>query len=232
MSKSNVKSLSRTMCTARWLVGASVVALASAARAQAPAPAAPAPVPPDAGLAAAPAFAPPPAAPAEPKRRLQIGLSFLPMARGKLTASAAGMSNTVDGAFAYGIGLSAGYEVIPGLIVGLAPQVIFNGKPKDSPADGGKQWDVMARVAYAYTIPEIITLYAEVLPGYSIFYPPGTSSSKGLIVAAGIGAAVDITQQVFVNLGVGYQMGFQSQTATADYQTNYIRVALGGGVKF
>jgi hypothetical protein len=207
---SNVKSLG-------CLVGLSLIGLAATARAQEPAP---------------PSATATPAAAEPSKRKLQIGLAFLPMARGRLEAAAAGMSSTVDGAFAYGVGLSAGYEILPNLVVGIAPQVIFNGKPKDNPAEGGKQWDVMARVAYGYTIPDVITLYAEVLPGYSIFYPPGSSSSKGLVVAAGVGAAMDITQQIFINLGVGYQRGFQSQTSTADYQTNYVRVALGGGVKF
>jgi hypothetical protein len=233
---SNLKS--RPIRTTSLLLALSVVALAATARAQGPIPApagaaAPPAAPPPESLAAAPAPAVAPAATPEPARRkLQVGLAFLPMARGKLDASSAGMSTTVDGAFAYGVGLSVGYEILPGLSVGLAPQVTFNGKPKDNPAPGGKQWDAMARIAYAYTIPDIITLYAEVLPGYSIYYPPMTSGSKGFIVAAGVGGAIDITEQVFVNLGVGYQMGFQSQSALADYQTNYVRVALGGGMKF
>jgi hypothetical protein len=211
-----------------------MVATVSTANAWQTAPGAPPATSPPAGVATAPVPTPPPAAaPAEqPKRKLQVGLAFLPMARGKFDASNAGMTTTVDAAFAYGAGLSVGYEIIPGLVVGLAPQVMFNGKPKESTAPGGKQWDVLARVAYGYTIPDVVTLYAEVLPGYSIFYPPGTSSSKGFIVAAGVGAAVDFTEQVFVNLGVGYQMGFQSQSALSEYQTNFIRVALGGGMKF
>ncbi len=228
---SNLRS--RKIRTTSWLVGLSVIALAFTARAQ-PTSATVETAPPAVGVAEAPAPMPVAAAepPREPTKRLQLGVSFLPMARGKHEVTAAGMTEAVDGAFAYGVGFVAAYRLVSGLSLGVAPQLIFNGKPKEASAEGGKQWDLLARVAYDYAIADVVSLYAEVLPGYSIFYPPGSDTSKGLVIAVGVGAAMDLTQRLFAQLGVGYQMGFQSQTAVASYHTNYVRVSLGGGVKF
>jgi hypothetical protein len=225
------------------LVGLTLVTVAAMARAENVAPTATtasAPTataaPPAAVVVAAPAPAPAPVAaqPAPAHRKIQLGLSLLPMALGNITASAAGMSLTTDGAFAYGVGLSASYQLIAGLSVGLAPQVLFNVKPKESGAPAATQFDFMARVAYAVPIPDVVMLYAEVLPGYS-FLSQGKGqgpASTGLVLVFGVGATVDLTDRVFANLGAGYQKGFQKQTSVADYKTDYVRVALGGGVRF
>ena len=231
------------MRRASCLVGLTLAAWAVTARAEQAAPAAAAPV-------AGPAAAPPAAAPAvsvdatttapapaaassaPPQRRLQIGLAILPMGRGKITASAAGKTSHDDGAFAAGIGLSVGYEVYPGLVVGIAPQAIFLGKIKTDSGDAQKHYDLLARVAYGYSIPDVVTVYAEVLPGYSFVHPSNNDMSKGFVLAFGVGAAMDLSQQVFVNVGAGYEMGFQNQTATANYRVNYIRAVLGVGMKF
>jgi|SRR5581483_9603074 len=232
------------MRRASCLVGLTLAAWAVTARAEQAAPAAAAPV---AGPAAAPppaaapavnvdatAVAPPPAVPAsaERQRRFQIGLAVLPMARGKITATAAGKTSHDDGAFAAGVGLSVGYEVYRGLVVGIAPQAIFLGKIKTNSGAAQKHYDLLARVAYGYSIPDVVTLYAEVLPGYSFVHPSDNDMSKGFVLAFGVGAAMDLSQQVFVNMGAGYEMGFQNQTATANYRVNYIRAVLGVGMKF
>jgi hypothetical protein len=90
----------------------------------------------------------------------------------------------------------------------------------------------MARIAYRYSIPGVAALYAEALPGYSMYQPANDVKSKGLVVAFGVGCEIDLSDRVFANLGLGYQKGFQSQTATADYQTSFVRVALGAGTRF
>jgi hypothetical protein len=44
-----------------------------------------------------------------------------------------------------------------------------------------------------------------------------------------------ITDRIFVNLAAGYQLGFQSLTVAGekvDTRTRYVRVSLGGGVRF
>ena len=77
------------------------------------------------------------------------------------------------------------------------------------------------------------SVYAEVLPGYSIIKSPATP--VGFVVGFGAGVAMAMTDRFFVNLGAGYQLGFQKWKAganTYDTSTRYLRVALGGGVKF
>lgn len=165
-----------------------------------------------------------------------MGLSFLPMALGSFTASPGGMTVTADAAFAFGFGVSAGYEVLPGLTVGIAPQAVFNVKPKEDGGAAARQLDAMARVAYALSVAETIALYAEVLPGYSLISPPdGGDNSKGMVLALGGGAVMDLSDRVFTTLGAGYQLGFQKRSdggTEVDVKTRYVRVTLGGGVKF
>jgi len=211
------------------ILGLALFALAGSARAQdeAPAPtgdpaAAPAPE-----TVAAPAPAP---TVATPESKMQLGLNLLPMLLGKGKAG----DTSSDLAFAYGVGLSFGYAVIPGLTVGVAPQAIFNEKPKDIPAgftvNASKEYDLMLRVAYAYTVAPKIGLYAEVLPGYSIISISGSDSAKGLVLAGGVGGMFDVTDQVFVNVGVGYQLGLQKVSGN-NATASFLRIAVGAGVK-
>jgi hypothetical protein len=46
---------------------------------------------------------------------------------------------------------------------------------------------------------------------------------------------MNLTDRVFVNLGLDYQIGYQSREedgTTFETRTKYYRLALGGGVKF
>ena len=213
-------------------------ALAGSAQAQVEPPAAePGATP----AAAAPTPEPTPAA-ATSESKMQVGIAFLPMLLGKEGAGTSGDDTWSDMSPAYGIGLSFGYNVIPGLSVGVAPQVLLHVKPKDA-SKSMMEYDLMARIAYAYTVIPKLAVYAEVLPGYSIVsLPSGTTymgekppSPKGFVIGFGAGAAYDVTDQFFVNLGVGYQMGFQKMSvagSTNDVKTKFLRIALGGGMKF
>jgi hypothetical protein len=239
------------------LVGLTLIALAGQARAQAAAPAAATPPAGEAAAATAPleppaAKTPPlipapttapagvaaatPAAPVAARRKIEVGLSFLPMGLGKYTTSPNLVSTvTADASLAYGLGLSVGYEVIPHLLVGIAPQVLLNVGEKSPamPTSASRQYDLMARVAYALTITEGTTVYAEVMPGYSIIGTP--NQPKGFVVAFGLGSAIQMTERFFVNVGAGYQIGFQKYAQGAnnyETRTRYLRVAVGGGVRF
>jgi hypothetical protein len=185
--------------------------------------------PAEANVAAAPAAAQPAAGP----RKLQVGLSFLPMSMGKYTYVKTTDPVSEEAHFAYGLGLSGVYEVLPGLLVGLAPQLTLNVRPK-SAADGAKELDVMARVAYAYRLPDGISVFAEVLPGYSMILLKKGAAPKGMVLAFGAGCAMDLSDRTFASIGVGYQIGFQNQSGsvTVENRTRYLRVALGGGVRF
>ena len=211
-------------------LGLALFALAGSARAQeesAPAGAPPAldgNGAPMAGPEAAPVSAP--VAAAAPDSKMQVGLNLLPMLLGKTKTDI----GNFDMKMAYGVGLSFGYAVIPGLTVGVAPQALFNVKAKDGGGDAGKAYDLLARVAYTYTVAPKIGIYAEVLPGYSIIAPPAGDKAKGFVIAGGVGGMMDVTDQVFVNVGVGYQYGMQKMSGAKD-NLSYLRIAVGAGVK-
>jgi len=224
----------------------SVGVAAATAQAQGPIPVPPSAAPP---VAVAPAPAPEPvvvpveaAPPAPSTRRLHFGAAFLPMSLGKFSAVYGGMPITADAALGLGFTVSAAYEVIPGLSVGISPQMIYNVGTKEDPTGGGspvdmsRELDVMARVAYAYPIVEGVRIFAEVLPGYSLILPKNGDAAKGFVIAGGVGAAIDMSDRIFVSLGAGYQAGFQSRKdsggVTTDVRTRYIRIALGLGVSF
>jgi len=215
----------RKASTRLGLVGLTLVALAATAHAQEAAPTAtPTPV---AATAAEPAPA--------PARRLQVGVSFLPMSLGKFDTGGPGTMMTSELAFAYGGALSVGYDVIPHLTVGLAPQVILHVTPKDDPSINANEIDAMARVAYSFPVAQGTALFVEVLPGYSLIKPNSGDLAKGFIIGGGAGAVMDMGDRFFVNLGAGYQVGWQSRKEgmmTIDVRTKFIRVALGVGARF
>jgi hypothetical protein len=214
-------------------------ALAGSARAQDETPAVePAPT----TEAAAPAAA----ATVTPESKFRVGIAFLPMLMGKMGVNENDDLAWGDTKMAYGVGLMFGYKAIAGLSVGVAPQLLLNVKGKDEsfdPYDPSKEIDLMARIAYEYTVIPKLDVYAEVLPGYSIIlFADGRSimgevppNPKGLVIGFGAGAAYDITDQFFANLGVGYQMGFAKfSSGGTDYgnRTKFLRIAVGGGMKF
>jgi hypothetical protein len=185
-----------------------------------------------------------------PVRRLQVGVAFLPMSLGKFTAVYGGMRIPADAAFAPGVSISVGYQIIPRyLSVGLAPQVIFNVGTKEDPTGAGlpvvmsRELDVMARVVGSLPLVDTIAIYAEALPGYSLILPSEGNTAKGFVLAGGVGVVMDLADRTFVNLGVGYQQGYQTRVdtsviegvtskVTTDVRTEYWRVALGVGMKF
>ncbi len=216
------------------LVGLTLFALAGSARAQETAPAADTAAPPAGDAAAAPAPAPEvaPAAPAAaPESKMQAGINLLPMLIGKTKTDFGGTDTSVDMKMAYGIGLTFSYAVIPGLYVGVAPQFLLNVKEKDATGDAAKAIDLLARVAYVYTVIPKLGIYAEVLPGYSIVMPSSGDSAKGFVIAGGVGGMYDVTDQVYVNLGVGYQYGLQ-KADSIKANLSYLRIAVGAGMKF
>jgi Outer membrane protein beta-barrel domain len=248
------------MRKASTLVGLTLMALAAGARAEDAVPAPPpSPSAPPAGVDPFPAAVPSPSAPPPapvgtvgmvapvapeepPPKRIEVGLSFLPMGRGKLTTPSGATDVSGDARLAYGVGLSATYHVIAGLHLGVAPQALFNVNYKVNPAGNGialpassTEYDLMARVQYAFPLVDGITLYGEFLPGYSRLSHPGASTSKGLVFALGGGAAMDMSDRIFIDLGVGYQVGYQSlnvQGMIRDSRSQFLRVALGVGTRF
>jgi hypothetical protein len=192
-----------------------------------------------------------PAAPAVPgaaKGRVQLGVAFLPMLFGGILASPNEYSRSLKKweplSPAYGVGLSLGYNVVAGLSLGVAPQAIFHVDNRDGSADKvNAQYDLMARVAYVLSVMPGVAAYLELLPGYSFVTLTSNvaygglkpTTPKGLVLAASAGATFDITDQLFVSVAVGYQLGFQKMSVMEydyDMRTRFLRIALGGGKRF
>jgi hypothetical protein len=199
---------------------------------------------------ATPVTTTPASAPA-PHGKLQLMVSFLPMSLGTFKSAYGGMKQSLDAAFAPGVALSVSYEVVQGLSIGLAPQVLFNVKPKEDPIttnpEPAREVDAMLRIAYAYPILDTVALYGQVLPGYSLILPKVGDKPAGFVFAFDVGAIINLSQWNFVSLGGGYQWGFQSRTDVSrimmdgmevkrevktDVKPNYYRVALGVGCRF
>ena len=212
----------------------------SIARAQGEAPATP--VTESADAPAETALAP--AVASAPASRFHVGVAFLPMLLGRVATGPSGNDTSSNLDAAYGVGLSFGYRVIAGLSVGVAPQILFHLSSKDSAGysviDSEKEYDLMARIAYAYTVIPKLDVYAEVLPGYSlvtynkIVLGSQAPRARGIVLGGGLGAAFAISDRFFANAGVGYQLGFQVSHGISDRDvtTKFLRIALGGGVKF
>jgi hypothetical protein len=234
------------MRKASTLIGLTLLALGAGARAEDGVPAAPpaggAPEPFAAPAPAAVIVAPAPYAPPfePPPRRMQVDLAFLPMGLGKYTTPIGGLPTTGDALFAYGGGASWSYRLLYGFNVGVTAQAIFNVNYKVNPSEiagapPARQYDGMVRLGYQFPIVDGITVYVDALPGYSIIALPGTSPAKGLVFAAEVGVAMDMTDRIFAKLGAGYEWGFQKVTQSGsdfDNKTSYLRISLGGGVRF
>lgn len=177
--------------------------------------------------------------------RFQLGAALLPVLLGRLTTVQSGggeISSHLDST--YGLGLSFSYRVLAGLSLGIAPQVVFHLSSKDDAGypiiDSEKELDLMARIAYAHTVMPKLDVYVEVLPGYSfvsynkIVVGSPAPPARGIVVAGGLGAAFAVTDRFFVNTGLGYQLGFQVShgISTRDVSTKFLRIAVGGGVRF
>jgi hypothetical protein len=177
------------------------------------------------------------------RRKWQVGAAFLPMGMGEMKYSITPVEKVkTDALFAYGFGIAVNYEVMPHLSVGLAPQMILNVKEKGSKEAAFRQFDLLARVAYSLSITDNSTVYVELLPGYSL--SDNAAKAKGFLLAGGLGVCMDLSDRVYINLGAGYQMGFQTwkqksftkenkpNTNIYESSTRFVRVALGGGVRF
>jgi len=218
------------------LIGLILLGLAGAARAEDSFPAAPPPSAAPVVVAAAPA---PDAVDEWRKRRIDLNLAFLPMSLGKYTVPVGPKDVTSSAAFAYGVSFAASVRVIAGLSVGVAPQVILDVKNKVNPNGvtfgTGREYDLLARIAYTQPLVETIAVYGEVLPGFSVITQPGSPAPKGPTVALGAGVIMGMGDRYFLNMGGGYQIGMETVKlagANRDDHTHYVRVVLGGGVRF
>ncbi len=166
-------------------------------------------------------------------RRWEAGLSVLAMGPGTVTSFDGTMTQSGEATFAYGGSLWASYRVIAGLTVGLAPQVLIDVAAKGD--EGLKEYNLLARIGYEMPILEGMDLYVAALPGYSL-KPGGAKVIRGPVVVFEAGMLMDLSDRTFANLGVGYQLGYQDiifgPGAQYPDRENYLRIEIGGGLRF
>lgn len=201
-------------------------------------PAAPPPAMAEPPAAPAPAAAPAAAAEgggAATASKMRVGLNVVPMPFGSVKVG--GGLGSSDTKFAIGAFPFFDYLITPNFFAGVKVQYTFNLNVKDSNSDASKQLDLMIRLGGGGYVADKLQLYGYASPGYSIVMPPSGSNSKpkGFSVGVHAGAMYDITPGAFLNLEVGYQLGFQSVSlfgSSIDYKVNLAQVGLGGGIRF
>jgi hypothetical protein len=154
------------------------------------------------------------------------------MPLGELSAEQAGISTEAESRFAFGAGLSLGYDVWSGLIVGVAPQVITGTKPRDESQTAGNEFDLLARRGLPLLGSRRRRDLRRGLARLFALLPGPLQHQQGFVLAGGVGCEIDFSDHLYANVGLGYQKGWQTQTATANYRTSYVRVALGIGARF
>jgi len=172
--------------------------------------------------------------------KMRLGLNVVPMPFGTLKFSAPGFSSvSSDTKFAIGAFPFFDYLFTPNLFGGLAVQYTFNIKSKDQTSgDASKQLDIMLRLGGGAYVADKLQLYGYLSPGYSIIMVPssaGTNNPKGFMLGFHAGAMYDVAPSAFLNLELGYQMGFQSVSqsgVTADFKSNFFQIGVGGGIRF
>ena len=169
---------------------------------------------------------------------LRLGITLAPMPANKVKGSVAGLSGEGDLAFAFALAPTLDYSINQFVFVGLAPQYIFNVKPKDGDNSAGSELDLRLRVGGNAKIADTLMLYGYLAPGYGIVMPGGDSGGidnpKGFVLGFAAGAMLDFTPSVFGNAELGYQVGYQKTTASGldiDFKTNYLHIGIGLGVR-
>ncbi len=176
--------------------------------------------------------------------RVEIAVSFLPMLLGRVVTNLNGPDTSFDLDAGYGLSLALAVRIFAGLSLGLAPQVVFHLSAKDAAGytviDSEREYDLMARIAYAYGVIPRLKVYAELLPGYSlvtyhmIVLGAQAPNARGTVFGGGLGAAYAIDDRFFAKVGIGYQVGSQISHGIrdVDLETSFLRLDLGGGVRF
>jgi hypothetical protein len=199
--------------------------------------------PPEAAPVADPAAPPAGAAPAATASaaaasdsKMRVGLDLVPMPFGTLKFSGGGMSLSSDTSVAFGLFPFFDYLITPNFFVGVAPQYTFNVKGKDDSGSAAKEFDILLRVGGGAPVADKIQVYGYLSPGYSIIMTPSGAgpNPKGFVVGAHVGGMLDLTPTLFLNVELGYQVGFQKASeggVTVDEKSNYAQIGVGGGVR-
>ena len=224
----------KKLCSVILGATALVATLAGSARADEAA----APPPEGAAPAAEPAAAPAkPASAAASDSKMRGGLDLVPTPFGSAKASAGGISATTDLGFAFGLMPFFDYMINNNFFVGIGPTYTLNLKPKSGGGNAAKELDISLRLGGGAPVADKIQIYGYASPGYSIVFPPsgaGSDKAKGFSVGFHAGGMYDVTPTAFVNLELGYLLGFESISvggASVDDKFSLFQIGLGGGIR-
>jgi hypothetical protein len=167
---------------------------------------------------------------ADPNAKLRLGFNLVPMPIGSIKASFGGLEASADSAFAFGIMPTIDYLFHPYFFAGFAPQLTFNVKGKDA-GDAAKMLDFLFRVGGNAPVADNIELYGYLAPGYSIIIPSMGDNATGFVLGFHGGGILDLTPTSFLNLELGYQLGYQ-KLHDVSFKVNYFQIGLGGGLRF
>jgi len=170
-----------------------------------------------------------------PEKPFLLGVMFELLPVGTLAAKPAnGAGASADSVFAVGVAPFLDAAISPYLAVGISPQVIFRVKSDRDAGESAKEVDIRARFTGRLPLSPKVGVFGRFSPGYStILLPSATGTStvsgsnlQGFVMDFAAGLEVAVLPNLFIVSGLGYQAGFQSDSAN-ELHTNYLHVGAG-----
>jgi hypothetical protein len=192
-------------------------------------------------LAAALAAAAPAARADEPAMSVTVNAQLMPVGTlgTDVTFGGSTLSNSPDAAVAFAFAAAFDYRFHPNFSVGIAPRYVLNVNAKDASADqASTELDFLLHLTALLEVIPGIEIFAQVSPGYSFLrFPPGaaTDDPAGPVLDFAAGVHYALIPMLFVQAGLGYQLGSQStkvSSLTLTMHPNYFHLELGAGIRF
>ena len=174
----------------------------------------------------------------EDASKVRVGVTLVPTPIGLLEVREPGTAEEgVRSGFAFGVMPVVDFALHRNVFVGLAPSYTFHVRAvgADPDVQPGNELDILLRLGGGANVVDRLYLYGYLAPGYSFTRDlPNNTHSRGPVLGFHAGGMFDATARFFVNAELGYQKGFQKTSVDGidiDYNTNFIQVGLGTGVR-
>ena len=166
---------------------------------------------------------------------------LLPVGTLRRTSSSAMQSSnaSVDTVFAVAVAPFVDVALSPYFAIGLSPQVVFRVNGSGANPQSATELDLRARLTGRLPMSPRVRTYGRLSPAYSNVFLPGAPAGdsslpdpSGFLVDFAVGIEVALLPNLFGVVDLGYQVGFQSSSASVSSTTfdgtNYLH--LGGGL--
>lgn len=171
---------------------------------------------------------------AMPAPRARLGLNVVPMPVGTIEVEVLGFTGSDDAAAAFGFMPFLDFLLTPNFFIGLSPTYTLNVKAEGWD-DAGTKLDLALRLGGGAPVSDRLDLYGYLTPGYSIVDVPNVeNNATGFVLGLHAGVMYSLSQAVFLNGELGYQVGFQEVSIagqSVDGKTSYLQIGLGGGLR-